>query len=114
MARFEKWEGAWNNNDAAAWIALLHEDYQFKFHSNGRVMRKSEMIPEMMTGVIKNESVKNRRCLCENDDMCVIHQRNDFETGDKEALMLVTLKKVGLFWRTETGPTLLNQPLKRV
>jgi|TARA_A100001011_G_scaffold178354_1_gene187088 hypothetical protein len=38
----------------------------------------------------------------------VIHQFNDFENGDKEAVMLVTLKKDGLFWRTETGAT----PLK--
>ncbi|MDG1094759.1 MAG: hypothetical protein P8P21_14020 [Paracoccaceae bacterium] len=39
MAVFEQWEEAWNKNDAAAWIALLHEDYQFKFHSNGKVMK---------------------------------------------------------------------------
>ena len=108
MVCFEKWEEAWNNNDAAAWIALLHEDYQFKIHSNGKVMKKSDMTPEMMTGVMRNESVANRRCLFENNDSCVIHQCNDFETGDKEALMLVTLKKDGLFWRTETGAT----PLK--
>ena len=47
MALFEKWEEAWNKNDAAAWIALLHEDYQFKFHSNGKVMKKSDMTHEM-------------------------------------------------------------------
>ena len=63
MARFEKWEEAWNNNDGAAWIALLHEDYQFNFHSNGKVMKKSDMILEKMTGVMRNESVTNRSCL---------------------------------------------------
>ncbi len=111
MVCFEKWEEAWNNNDVAARIALLQEDYQFKIHSNGKVMKKSDMNPKMMTGVMRNESVANRRCLCENSERCVIHQSNDFETGDKEALMLVTLKKDGLFWRTETGATLLNKPL---
>ena len=108
MAVFEQWEEAWNKNDAAAWIALLHEDYQFKFHSNGKVMKKSDMTLEMMTAAMTNESVTNRRCLYENDDICGIHQFNDFENGDKEAVMLVTLKKDGLFWRTETGAT----PLK--
>ena len=108
MAVFEQWEEAWNKNDAAAWIALLHEDYQFKFHSNGKVMKKSDMTLEMMTAAMTNESVTNRRCLYEIDDICVIHQFNDFENGDKEAVMSVTLKKDGLFWRTETGAT----PLK--
>ena len=54
MALFEKWEEAWNKNDAAASIALLHEDYQFKFHSNGKVMKKSDMTPEMMSAVMRN------------------------------------------------------------
>ena len=40
MAVSEQSEEAWNKNDAVAWIALLHEDYQFKFHSNGKVMKK--------------------------------------------------------------------------
>ena len=31
MAVFEQWEEAWNKNDAAAWIALLHEDYQCRW-----------------------------------------------------------------------------------
>ena len=78
MELFEKWEEAWNRNDAAAWIALLHDDYHFKFHSNGKVMKKSDMTPEMMSAVMRNESVTNRRCLYENDDICVIHQFNDF------------------------------------
>ena len=54
MALFAKWEEAWNRNDAAARIALLHEDYQFKFHSNGKVMKKSDMTLETMTAVMRN------------------------------------------------------------
>ena len=71
-------------------------------------MKKSDMAPEMMSAVMRNESVTNRRCLYENDDICVIHQFNDFENGDKGAVILVTLKKDGFFWRAETGAT----PLK--
>ena len=57
VAVFEQWEEAWNKNDAVAWIALLHEHYQFKFHSNGKVMKKSDMTLEMMTAAMRNESV---------------------------------------------------------
>ena len=37
IAVFEQWEEAWNKNDAAAWNALLHEDYQSKFIPTGRL-----------------------------------------------------------------------------
>jgi hypothetical protein len=35
----------------------------------------------------------------------VIHQFNEFVSGDKEALMITVLKKDGLMWRMETGAT---------
>lgn len=105
MMLFEKWEKAWKNNDASAWINLLHEDYEFKFHSSGNVMKKSDMTIEIMTNAMKNETTKNRRCLYENNEICVVHQLSEFSNGDKEAIMLVSLKKDGLFWRTESGAT---------
>ncbi|MDC0431770.1 nuclear transport factor 2 family protein [Paracoccaceae bacterium] len=105
MALFKKWEEAWNNNDASGWFSLLHEDYQFTFHSSGNVMKKSDMTIEMMTSTMERETITNRRCIYENDDIIVIHQLAEFTSGDKEALMLVNLKKDGLLWRTETGAT---------
>jgi hypothetical protein len=105
MALFKKWEEAWNNNDASDWFSLLHEEYQFTFHSSGNVMKKSDMTIEMMTSTMQRETITNRRCIYENDDIIVIHQLAEFTSGDKEALMLVNLKKDGLLWRTETGAT---------
>ena len=105
MALFKKWEEAWNNNDASGWFSLLHEDYQFTFHSSGNIMKKSDMTIEMMTSTMERETITNRRCIYENDDIIVIHQLAEFTSGDKEALMLVNLKKDGLLWRTETGAT---------
>ena len=64
-------------------------------------MKKSDMTIEMMTN-----ATKNRRCLYENNEICVVHQLSEFSNGDKEAIMLVSLKKKdGLFWRTESGAT---------
>ena len=69
MALFKKWEEAWNNNDASGWFSLLHEDYQFTFHSSGNVMKKSDMTIEMMTSTMERETITNRRCIYENDDI---------------------------------------------
>ncbi len=49
MALFEKWNEAWNKNDAAAVFECFHDDFEFKFHSSGNVMKKSDMSVEMMT-----------------------------------------------------------------
>ena len=37
MALFEKWNEAWNKNDAAAVFECFHDDFEFKFHSSGNV-----------------------------------------------------------------------------
>jgi hypothetical protein len=52
-------------------------------------------------------TVKNthQRCIYENDDILVEHAFSEFPSGDKEAVMMVSLKKNGLIWRTETGAT---------
>ena len=49
--------------------------------------------------------VEKHHCLYENDDIIVEHQIISYESGDREALMLVHLLKDSLLWRTETGVT---------
>ncbi len=66
------------------------------------------MSVEMMTKMIQNETATNHRCIYENDDICVLHKFYEFASGDQETVMMVSLKKDGLLWRTETGAT----PLK--
>ena len=91
MVFFKKWEKAWNNNDASGWLRLLHVDYQFTLHSSENIMKKSDMTVELMTIVMERETVTNRRCIYENDEIIIIHQLSEFTSGDKEALMLVNL-----------------------
>ena len=51
---------------------------------------------------------ESRRCIYENEDILVVHQFVTFPSGDKEAVMNVSIKKDGLLWRTETGATPLD------
>ena len=100
---FDMWEKAWNNNDAQALLDLYHPDFEFHFQSNGSVMKKSDMSVELLKNIMKNEKIDHRRCIYENDEILIIHQFNEFVSGDKEALMITVLKKDDLLWRMETG-----------
>ena len=53
MSIYEKWNEAWNNNDATAAFECFHDDFEFKFHSSRNVMKKSDMSVEMMTKMMQ-------------------------------------------------------------
>ena len=89
--------------DAAAWLDLLHDDFEFTFLSRDDVMKKSDMIVEMMANAMQNETVTNRRCIYENDDICVVHQFSEFASGKKEAIMVVSLKKTDWYDKLRQG-----------
>ena len=48
---------------------------------------------------------ESRRYIYENEDVLVEHRVAKFSSRDREALLLVHLKKDGLLFRTETGAT---------
>ena len=48
---------------------------------------------------------EDRWCIYENEDVLVEHRVAKFPNGDREAVLLVHLKKDGLLFRTETGAT---------
>ena len=54
---------------------------------------------------LRDITAEKVRCIYENDEILVTHQFNTYKSGDKEALMIVSLKKDGLIWKTETGAT---------
>ena len=105
---YEKFKQAWERNDAEAEFELYHDDWEFKFHSNGKIMRKGDMSIEERREMMQSVKQSNLRCLYENEDILVTHMIVEFPNGTKDALMMVILKKDGLAWRTETGST----PLK--
>ena len=75
---------------------MLHDDFEFTFLSRDDVMKKSDMTVEMMANAMQNETVTNRHCIYENDDICVVHQFSEFASGEKEAIVMVSPKKDGL------------------
>lgn len=106
---YEKYAEAIDNYDAKAEQALYHDDWEFKFHSSGNIMRKDDMSIEDRQKMLQSLKISERRCLYENDEIMVIHFITKFPNGTSDAVMMVNLKKDGLIWRTETGSTPLQK-----
>ena len=102
---YEKLKKAWDQADVDTYRALHHEDFTSIFHSTGRVMTRDDMSDQDMKGMMMTVRNTHQRCIYENDDILVEHALSEFPSGDKEAVMMVSLKKDGLIWRTETGAT---------
>jgi hypothetical protein len=105
---YEKFEKAWEDADVDLYKSLHHADWEFKFHSSGHVMKSGDVSDEQLASMLQNNINENSRCVYENDDILVQHSVVTFPSGDKEAVLMVSQKKDGLIWRTETGAT----PLK--
>ena len=102
---FEKLQKAFEEKDAKAHRALFHEDHEFISHKQNKIFKKSEGSEEQTLEMFNNITQDKVRCIYENDEILVTHRFNTYASGDKEALMMVALKKDGLIWRTETGAT---------
>ena len=55
---FDKFVDAWDRKDAEAELALFHDDWQFKFHSSGKIMKKGDMSLEDRTKMMENHPKK--------------------------------------------------------
>lgn len=106
---YEKFVAAWDNKDAKAELDLFHDDWEMKFHSSGKVLKKGDLSLVDREKMMENIHQTDRRCIYENDDILVMHFISDFPNGTSDAVMMVITKKDGLFWRTETGST----PIKK-
>ena len=109
MSLYEKMKSAQAERDVAAFNACYHEDWEFLFHSTGRVMRREDDTEESLLNRWDTFIVEGGRCLYENDDILVTHAFVTFPNGTKDAVMMVHMKKDGLLWRTETGSTPLSK-----
>ena len=105
---YEQIMKAWENKDAKGFLSLHHDEFQWYFHSSGRTIHKSDWSEQSVLNWMNRTIVKNPRCIYENEEIQIRHGIAEFESGDKEAVMTVVLKKDGLLWRMETGAT----PLK--
>ena len=70
---YEKYAEAIQNNDAKSEFALYHNDWQFKFHSSGHIMRNGDMSVVDRQKMLESIEVTEMRCLYENEDIMVTH-----------------------------------------
>ena len=93
------------DRDIGAFNSCYHDDWEFKFHSSGRIVRRGDNTDEQTLERWDTFKVENDRCLYENEDILVTHSFVHFPNGSTDAVMMVHMKKDGLLWRTETGST---------
>ena len=93
------------DRDIKAFNSCYHDDWEFKFHSSGRIVRRGDNTDEQTLERWDTFKVENDRCLYENEDILVTHSIVHFPNGSTDAVMMVHMKKDGLLWRTETGST---------
>ena len=93
------------DRDINAFNRCYHDDWEFKFHSSGRIVRRGDNTDEQTLERWDTFKVENGRCLYENEDILVTHSIVHFPNGSTDAVMMVHMKKDGLLWRTETGST---------
>ena len=58
---YDKLRTAWENCDVESEMALYHRDYEFKFHSTGDVMRKSDINLDTRLAFMKAVKQNNPR-----------------------------------------------------
>ena len=102
---YEKMAKAKADRDIGAFNSCYHDDWEFKFHSSGRIVRRGDNTDEQTLERWDTFKVENDRCLYENEDILVTHSIVHFQNGSTDAVMMVHMKKDGLLWRTETGST---------
>ena len=105
---YDKMVPSWDNLQISDYLDLLHDEYEFVMHSTGEVSNMKNMDPDIVIKFMNSTEYESRRCIYENEDVLVEHRVAKFPSGNREAVLLVRLKKDGLLFRTETGATPLS------
>ena len=63
---------ACDNKDAKAELELFQDDWELKFLSPGKIMKKSDITTDDKKIMIENIRQSKRRCIYENDDILVM------------------------------------------
>tara|TARA_Y100000996_G_scaffold409098_1_gene389216 strand:+ start:1248 stop:1571 length:324 start_codon:yes stop_codon:yes gene_type:complete len=106
MSILERMNKAIEELDTDTMEELVHDDFQFYFHSNGKSIGKSDIIEWVKSGDVKNESPP--RVLFENDEVGFDHSIVKFSDGNRQAVMAHYKFKDGKVIFMETGATNLD------
>ena len=93
------------DRDLCAFNSCYHDDWEFKFHSSGLIVRRGANTDEQKLERWDTFKVENDRCLYQNEDILVTHSIAHFPNESTDAVMMFHMKKDGLLWHTETGST---------
>ena len=106
MSIIEKMSKIINEGDTLGAEQLIHDDYQFLMHSNGKSLSKKDVISWVGMKDVKKDKV---RVLFENDEVGFEHAMVTFNDGNKEAVMTYYKFKDGKVAYQETGATKLSK-----
>ena len=106
MGMYSKMSKIINEGDASAAEKLIHDDYQFLMHSNGKSLSKKDVVGWVGMKDVKKDKV---RVLFENDKVGFEHAIVTFNDGNKEAVMSYYKFKDGKIIYQETGATKLSK-----
>ena len=106
MSIIEKMSKIVNDGDSAGAEQLIHDDYQFLMHSNGKSLSKKDVVSWVRMKDVKKSNV---RVLFENDEVGFEHAMVTFNDGNKEAVMSYYKFKDGKVAYQETGATKLSK-----
>ncbi|MBD1174341.1 nuclear transport factor 2 family protein [Pelagibacterales bacterium SAG-MED01] len=104
MSIIEKMSKIVNDGDTAGAEQLIHDDYQFLMHSNGKSLTKKDVVSWVGMKDVKKSDV---RVLFENNEVGFEHAMVTFNDGNKEAVMTYYKFKDGKVAYQETGATKL-------
>ena len=106
MSILEKMNKAIEEIDTFSMEEILHDDFEFYFHSSGTSIGKSEVIEWVKSGDVKNE--KPARILFENEEVGFDHSIVKFSDGKRQAVMAHYKFKDGKVIFMETAATNLD------
>ena len=107
MYLYNKYTEANRNQDAEAFLELIHEDFTMVSHGHGTTGNREQFssMVYFLVGRGKTINVQNERCIYENEHILVEHKVMSFPDNRREAVMCVWMKKDGKLVSLETGAT---------
>ena len=102
MSIIEKMTKIINEGDTTGAEQLIHDEYQFLMHSNGKSLNKKDVVGWVGMKDVKKDNV---RVLFENDEVGFEHAMVTFNDGNKEAVMSYYKFKDEKVIYQETGAT---------
>jgi len=84
MSIIEKLNKAIDERDGDTASELIHDDFQFYFHSSGKTIGKKEVIEWMKSGDVTNEKVRNQYFLILRKRKYILKDLLTMQERDKE------------------------------